>query len=78
MVCATGLGLLSRPIGPIVSASKDDPDMNAKENSALIGPEGKRPAPWRSSLYDEPIWVSIVWIVVPALFAGIAIYFAVR
>ena len=52
--------------------------MNAKENSALIGPEGKRPAPWRSSLYDEPIWVSILWILVPALFAGIAIYFAVR
>lgn len=52
--------------------------MNAKENSSLIGPEGKRPAPWRSSLYEEPTWVSILWILVPASFAAIAIYFAVR
>jgi hypothetical protein len=52
--------------------------MNAKEKGALIGPEGKRPAPWRSSLYDEPMWVSVAWIVGPVLLAAIGIYFSVR
>jgi hypothetical protein len=52
--------------------------MNAKEKASLIGPEGKRPAPWRSSLYEEPMWVSIAWILGPVLFAGIAIYLSVR
>ena len=52
--------------------------MNAKEKGSLIGPEGKRPAPWKSSLYEEPTWVSLAWILGPMLFAGVAIYFAVR
>ena len=52
--------------------------MNAKDKGVLIGPEGKRPAGWKSSLYEEPLWVSLVWIIGPALAAGIAIYFAVR
>lgn len=52
--------------------------MNAKEKGALIGSEGKRPAPWKSSLYEEPTWVSLAWIVFPALFAAAGIYFAIR
>jgi hypothetical protein len=52
--------------------------MNARDNGALIAPDGKRPAPWRSSLYEEPLWVSLVWLLVPALCAGVAIYFAVK
>jgi hypothetical protein len=52
--------------------------MNAKENGSLIGPDGKRPAAWKSSLYDEPNWVSLAWIIGPMLFAGVAIYLSVR
>jgi hypothetical protein len=52
--------------------------MNAKREGASTGAGGKRPAFWQSSLYDEPTWVSLAWIVVPALLAGLAIYFAVR
>jgi hypothetical protein len=52
--------------------------MNAKNKAALIGPEGKHPAPWKSSLYEEPLWVSIAWVVGPVLFASIAIYLSVR
>jgi hypothetical protein len=52
--------------------------MNAREKAPLISPEGKRPAPWKSSLYEEPLWKSVAWLVGPALFAAAAIYFAVR
>jgi len=53
--------------------------MNAKAKGAsLIGPEGKRPAPWRSSLYEEPLWVSLAWVIIPTVLAVIAIYFSVR
>lgn len=52
--------------------------MNSRDKAALIDPNGKRPAPWRSSLYMEPTWVSLAWIIVPSLFAVIAIYFAVK
>lgn len=52
--------------------------MNAKEKGALIGPGGKRPPPWKSSLYEEPTWVSLAWIIGPALLAAVVIYFAVR
>lgn len=51
--------------------------MNAKEKSALIGPGGKPPPAWKSSIYDEPAWVSWAWIIGPALLAGAAIYFVV-
>lgn len=51
--------------------------MNAKE-SGLVAPDSKRPAPWRSSLYHEPIWVSLAWVIGPILLATIGIYFAVR
>ena len=52
--------------------------MSSTDKGALLAPDGKRPAPWRSSLYQEPTWVSLAWILVPSLFAAIAIYFAVR
>jgi hypothetical protein len=37
-----------------------------------------RPAFWRNSVYEEPAWVSLVWIIAPVLLAGIAIYIALR
>jgi hypothetical protein len=43
----------------------------------LVSDTGKRPVFWRSSLYEEPMWVSLAWIIGPALCAGIAIYFVV-
>lgn len=52
--------------------------MNARQTGALIGPDGKRPPPWKSSLYEEPTWVSLAWIIGPLSFAAVAIYFAVR
>lgn len=55
--------------------------MNANEANqarASRNIEEKRPAFWRSSVYAEPTWVSLAWIIGPALLAGIAIYFAVR
>lgn len=52
--------------------------MNDKASGALIGPDDKRPAGWRSSLYHEPMWVSVVWVLGPIVLAAISIYFAVR
>lgn len=52
--------------------------MNAKDSGSLIGPDEKRPAPWRSSLYQEPLWVSVMWVLGPTLLAAVGIYFAVR
>jgi hypothetical protein len=52
--------------------------MNAKDKAALLVPDGKRQAPWKSSLYQEPLWVSIAWILGPVVVAGVAIYFSVR
>jgi hypothetical protein len=51
--------------------------MNEKASGALIGPDGKRPG-WRSSLYEEPMWVSVAWVLGPIILAAIGIYFAVR
>jgi hypothetical protein len=52
--------------------------MNAKEKGVLIAPDGKRPPPWKSSLYEEPTWVSLAWIIGPLLFAGVTIYLSIR
>jgi hypothetical protein len=38
---------------------------------------GQGNSSWRSSLYEEPLWVSIAWIAGPLTLAGIAIFFAV-
>ena len=52
--------------------------MNERLRSSSSSPEGKRPAFWRNSLYEEPNWVSIAWMVGPILLAGFAIYLALR
>lgn len=52
--------------------------MNAKDKGSLIGSEGKRLAAWRSSLYEEPLWVSLAWVIGPLLLAALGIFFAVR
>lgn len=52
--------------------------MDAKQKGALSNLHGKRHAFWRGSLYEEPAWVSLAWIIGPVLLAGIAIYLAVR
>jgi len=52
--------------------------MNEKASGALVGPDDKRPAGWRSSLYHEALWVSVAWVVAPVALAAIGIYFAVR
>ena len=49
--------------------------MNAQKSASVIGPQGKRPKFWRSSIYEEPVWVSVAWIAGPVVFAAIAIYF---
>ena len=46
------------------------------KNSAFQG-ASKHPW-WRSSLYEEPVWVSLVWILGPLTVAVLAMYFAVR
>jgi hypothetical protein len=51
--------------------------MNAKDKGTLLEP-GKIAPGWRSSLYEEPLWLSVAWIAGPTLLAAIAIYFAVR
>ena len=33
---------------------------------------------WRSSLYEEPVWVSLAWILGPLCMALLAMYFAVK
>jgi hypothetical protein len=57
---------------------KEEREMNEKRERTSSSLQGKHPAFWRSSLYEEPTWVSLAWIIGPALIAGIAIYFAVR
>jgi hypothetical protein len=37
---------------------------------------GQGNSSWRSSLYEEPLWVSIAWIVVPVGLASVVIFLA--
>jgi hypothetical protein len=50
--------------------------MSTQKNN-VVKSLGQGNSSWRSSLYEEPLWVSIAWIVGPATLAGIAIFFAV-
>lgn len=52
--------------------------MTKKTYGASNLPDGKRPPFWKSSVYDEPTWVSLAWIIGPLLLACVALYFAVR
>ena len=47
------------------------------DKEATLRTAGKHPW-WRSSLYEEPVWVSLAWLVAPMLLAGVTIYFAIR
>lgn len=48
--------------------------VNAKRDDGTRPVEDKRLRFWRNSTYDEPVWVSLAWIIVPLLVAGILIY----
>lgn len=52
---------------------------SADKSSSPLHDLAKHGSPWwRSSLYQEPVWVSVAWIIGPLLVAGLAIYLAVR
>jgi hypothetical protein len=48
--------------------------MKAKRDDDSRHLEGQRVPFWRNSTYEEPTWVSLAWIIVPLLTAGILIY----
>lgn len=52
--------------------------MNVKQVGSADRPDRRRPPFWRSSVYDEPTWVSLAWILGPTLVAGLAIYGVLR
>jgi hypothetical protein len=53
--------------------------MSSADKSGALHDLGKHVNPWwRSSLYEEPVWVSVAWIIGPLLIAGSAIYLAIR
>jgi len=37
-----------------------------------------KPSWWGSSLYDEPWWQTVLWIVGPLLIGGVAVFLAMR
>jgi hypothetical protein len=51
--------------------------MAIDDKNSLLHAAGKYPW-WRSSLYEEPVWVSLAWILGPLAMALAAMYFAVR
>lgn len=51
--------------------------MSTAEKDRQLQPLERKKA-WRSSLYDEPLWVSVAWIAVPVGLGALAIFFAVR
>ena len=51
--------------------------MALDDKNSLLHAAGKYPW-WRSSLYEEPVWVSLAWILGPLVVALGAMYFAVR
>jgi hypothetical protein len=52
--------------------------MATDEKSSPLLPAGTKAPWWRSSLYTEPVWVSVVWLLIPLSLAAITLYFAVR
>jgi hypothetical protein len=68
-----GHGLHSAQFGHIVAPmSALDKDSEPKPLIAA------KTSPWRSSLYDEPTWVSLAWIVLPVGLAALGIFLAMR
>ena len=51
--------------------------MNAKRNDGSLLQQGRRPPFWKNSTYEEPVWVSLTWILVPVLIAGLTIYMVI-
>lgn len=51
--------------------------MSTAEKERDLQPLGRKKA-WRSSLYDEPLWVSIAWIVVPVALGALAMFLTTR
>jgi hypothetical protein len=52
---------------------------SADKSSSPLHDLAKHGSPWwRSSLYQEPVWVSVAWIIGPLLVAALAMYLAVR
>lgn len=39
---------------------------------------GQGDSSWRSSLYEEPVWISVAWVVGPVALAALAILFALK
>lgn len=48
------------------------------EKSSPLLPAGTHAPWWRSSLYKEPVWLSLVWLLVPLSVALVTLYFAIR
>ena len=51
--------------------------MAIDDKSTALHQANKHPW-WRSSLYEEPVWVSVAWIVGPFAAALVAVYFAIK
>jgi hypothetical protein len=51
--------------------------MAIDDKNSVLHAAGKHPW-WRSSLYEEPIWLSLAWILGPLTMALVAMYFAVK
>lgn len=51
--------------------------MNTKRDDAPKLLERRRAKFWRNSTYEEPLYVSLAWIIIPLLIAGILIYVVV-
>jgi hypothetical protein len=51
--------------------------MATDEKSSPLLPAGTRSPWWRSSLYTEPFWVSLAWLLIPLGVALFVVYLAV-
>lgn len=52
--------------------------MNSSQKKAAPKPLGQGASSWRSSLYEEPLWVSLAWVLGPVALAALGILFALR
>jgi hypothetical protein len=51
--------------------------MATDDKSSPLLPAGTHAPWWRSSLYHEPVWVSLVWLLVPLSLASLVLYIAI-
>lgn len=52
--------------------------MATDEKSSPLLPAGTKAPWWRSSLYTEPVWVSVAWLAIPLTLALTVVFFATR